>query len=116
MTPFQTEIKVRRWRYWFKVRIGFNFDMLAWFYVYQDRGIDISQIKPSDLIGSMLYCSAKSWAVQSGRKVWFDYKDVSDWVDRMTTKEFEAIQKIFLESFKDINETFQVKPGDKKKV
>ena len=67
-----TEIKVRRWKLLPKVRMGFLFDLYAWVLLFESKGVNISEIgemKPEDMVATMMYNGAVSWSRDKGRKV-----------------------------------------------
>mgnify|MGYP001822074461 CR=1 FL=1 len=112
--PHYTEIRVRRWRLWPKVQLGFLFDMYAWFLIWDEFGIGLSELK-DDAANKILYCAAVSAARAEGRKVWFTEKDVRRFIEQSTTKESNQLTQTLIKSQKVVTEFAEKAKGSKKK-
>lgn len=91
------EIKVRRWKLLPKVRLGFLFDMYAWFMLFDEFGVDIEQLKGSGA-KNILYAAAVSAAKEKGRNVWFTTEDIERFIENATTKESNQVIKTLRDS------------------
>ena len=117
-TPHYCEIKVHRWKLLPKVRIGFLFDMYAWFLMYDTDKIDLAdtgKMKPGDLIAAMIYAGAVSWSKDLGRRQWFTRTDIDRFIENVSKREFETIQATFLNSFAEMSKKLPIQDEIEKK-
>ncbi|MGV7234754.1 MAG: hypothetical protein ACQ9ET_00705 [Nitrosomonadaceae bacterium] len=110
--PHYIEIKVRRWWFWPRVRLGFLFDMYSWFLSYEQHGITLSENgSQEEIMKSMLYNAAVSACRAKAKKEWFTADDVARFIDNARKSEADALIKKFIDSktvLTDFAETAQV--------
>jgi hypothetical protein len=73
-----------------KVRLGFLFDMYAWFLLFEEFGFDLSDIK-QEAMRRILYTAAVSAARDQGKRVWFTADDIDRFIETVPTKESNAV-------------------------
>jgi len=98
------EIRVKRWLLWPKVKVGFLFDMFAWFKLFDDFGFDLDKIK-SDPEKNILFTAAVSAAKEKGKKVWFTPSQIQQFIKKSATEESTVV----LSTLKKSQETMQKK-------
>lgn len=95
-------------------KVGFLFDMYAWFLLYQEMGTDLNDISgndPEKLMGDMIYTSAVSACKEKGRRVRFNRDKVMGWLDKMTNRDVKELGKVFNESITLLNKTIEATDG-----
>ena len=111
--PHYIRLKVGRFR-----RQGFLFDMYAWFLLYQELGVGISEIgerNPEELLTDMVYLAGVSYNRSVGKKVRFTKSDVMVWLDRMPNRDVKALGKAFQESITVVSEVVETSQEAEKK-
>ena len=86
-------------------RIGFLFDMYAWFLLFREFNINIGNIQKEGadaLMQKMLYTSALSYCKEKGMKARFTQKDVEGWIDGITNRDAKELGRVFADSMKVI--------------
>lgn len=112
--PHYTEIRVRRWRFWPKVRIGFLFDMYAWFLLFDEFGIELDNLK-DQASKQIMFAAALSSARNTGKKEWFNADDIVKFLEDIPARESNKVLKTFRESQTVIAEFNERIKGEKKK-
>ena len=113
--PHYTEIKVRRWRLLPKVRLGFLFDMYAWFLLFDEFGVELADLQ-KESAKRIVYAAAVSAARAEGRKVWVTPEQIEVCIEQSTTKESGELVKTLRDSqtvIDDFNK--KINKGSKKK-
>jgi hypothetical protein len=88
-----------------KKKIQFDFDMLAWFLLYQDFGWefdDIGKKPPEELMAHLLVSAAKSHAVKLGKPIKIDIKKIGKILENSKTSESEKLKAVFAQSSRAI--------------
>jgi len=93
--------------------MGFLFDMYAWFLLFDEFGFDLSELK-DEASKHIIYCAAVSSCRSKGRKIWFDSKDVNQFLQNTPTKDSTKVKETFKKS-QSVIEDFNKKIGVKKK-
>ena len=117
-TPHYTEIKVRRWKFLPRVKIGFLFDVYAWHLLYIDSEIelqDASKMDTTELLRKMLFNAARSWAKEKGKLQWFCLQDIDDMLENISRKDFDELNKTFIMSFAETTKGLNSRNEKKKK-
>ena len=86
-------------------RVGFLFDMYAWFLLFREFNINIGNIQKEGadaLMQKMLYTSALSYCKEKGMKARFTQKDVEGWIDGITNRDAKELGRVFADSMKVI--------------
>ena len=106
--PHYAEVRIKRWRLLPKVKVGFLFDMYAWHSIYIEKGKQIQDLtNGTDVIYTMMYYAAVSTCRERLKKIWFSEISLTKKLKRINVSEYERLQKVFLESFRDAQETIK---------
>ena len=93
------EIKVRgKFK---KRKVGFNFDMYAWFLLGELKNKQIHELQQLDqdeFFNGIVYTAAVSWHKDKGRHIWFTPDDVAGWLDDLPQKQIRQLANEFLAS------------------
>ena len=95
-------------------RITFDFDMLAWFILYDELGWDFNALQtqpPEQAMTMMLYAAAKSAAVKSGGRMRHTVADIVKILEGSRTMESERLKGVFAKSAKEIPAEISEKLG-----
>ena len=86
-------------------RVRFDFDMLAWFILYDELGWDFEAIakKPTEeTITRMMYAAAKSHAIKSGRRFRLTVADIVRILERSRTVDSDRLKEVFAKSAREV--------------
>ena len=92
-------------------RVGFLFDMYAWFLLYKRHGVNLKHVCKDNaeaFMELMIHAAALSYCKETGRKVWFKEGDVKEWLEGMTNRDAKALAKVFAESMEVVADLAQV--------
>jgi hypothetical protein len=84
-----------------KRRLRFSFDMLAWFLVCETNGVEIGEldkVEENKLFDDFLFCAARSYLMQRGKRVRFTREQLLGWVDKMTRGDARRLEKEIMQS------------------
>lgn len=95
-------------------KLLFDFDMMAWFILYQDFGWDFEEIgrQPSEKLMTFLLLSAsKSYCIKSGKKFNLTLEKLVKILENSKTAESERLKIVFAQSSRAIPEEINEKMG-----
>jgi len=92
------KILINRWR---SVRVGFRFDMYAWFKVCEINNIELHQLGDIDqqkLFADIIYSGYVSYCTHNRKRAKYSIEQLADIVDRMTKRQSEELVDGFMKS------------------
>ena len=94
----EVTILINRWR---TKKVGFTFDMFAWFELCEMNDIEINQLGdlPQDkMFSDLIYCGYKSYCIRNRKRVMATPERLAEWVDKMTKGQAEELGKEIIKS------------------
>lgn len=89
----------------FRRRVWFDFDMLAWFILYDDFGWQFEEIHKhphEELMTRLLFAAAKSHALKKGLKFCWTMPGIVKVLEKSRTVDSERLKTVFVKSSRDI--------------
>lgn len=122
MQDFETIIEFKNG--WLKKRLGVRFDMLCFFRMLEEFGIelgdDVSELNKipfDERLAVAVYTGAESYCVRHKQKVWFTKDQVLKWIDdsKITRGHFKTLGALWQEFIKDFEDRTEKKKAKGKR-